>query len=55
MSGDWGAEEVAVLEVRIGVTTCTRGALQAKELAAAIQDEVAPGEDDRMTPPVADP
>ena len=43
-----GVEEVIVLEVRIGVATSTCGAgggrLQADELAAAIQDEVAPGE-----------
>ena len=51
-------EEVAVLEVRIGVATRTRGAgggrLQVSKLAAAIQDEVAPGENVRMTPCAAD-
>ena len=52
-------EEVVVLEVRTGVTTCTRvasgGRLQANELAAAIQDEVAPVGNGRMTPHAADP
>ena len=51
-------EEVVVLEVRIGVATHTCGAgggrLQADELAAAIQDKVAPGENGCMTPHAAD-
>ena len=46
-----GVEEVVVLEIRIGVATHTCGAgggrLQADELAAAIQDEVVPGENER--------
>ena len=60
VSGDWvGVEEVLVLEVRIGVATHTFGTggrrLHANELAAAIQDEVAPGENGCMTPYAADP
>ena len=54
-----GVEEVAVLGVRTRVATRTLGAgggrLQANELAAAIQDEVAPGENCRMTPHAVDP
>ena len=54
-----GVEEVAVLEVWIGVATHTCGAgggrLQANELAAAIQNEVARGEIGCMTPHAADP
>ena len=53
-----GVEEVAVFEVRIGVATRTRGAgggrLKAIELAASVQDEVAPGENGRMTSDAAD-
>ena len=51
-----GVEEVAVLEVRIGVATRTRGEgcgrLQVNELAAdeKIKDEVAPGKNSRITP-----
>ena len=52
-------EEVVILEVRIRVAihTCGTGGgrLQADELAAAIQDEVAPGENGCMTPHAADP
>ena len=54
-----GVEEVEVLEIWIRVATRTRGAggwwLQVNELAAAIQDEVAPGENGRMTPHAAGP
>ena len=54
-----GVEEVALLEVRIRVATHTCGTgggrLQADELAAAIQNEVAPGENGCMTPHAADP
>ena len=54
-----GVEEVLILEVRIRVTahTCGTGGrrLQADKLAAAIQDEVAPGENGCMTPHAADP
>jgi len=42
-----GVEEAAVLEVGIGVATRTRG-------AGGGQDEVAPGENGRMTPHAAD-
>jgi len=46
-----------MLEVRTGVANSTRGAgggrLQANELAAAIQDEVASGENGLMTPRAA--
>ena len=41
-------EEVVVIEVRIGDAT-------RNELAAPIQDEVAPGENGRVTPSAADP
>ena len=54
-------EEVVVLEVRIGVATRARcvgdGRLQANELAAPaapVQDEVASGENGRMTPHAKD-
>ena len=54
-----GVEEVVILEVRIGVATHTCGTggrrLQANELAAAIQDEVASGENGCITPHAADP
>ena len=52
-------KEVVILEVRIGIATHTCGAgggrLQANGLAAAIQDEVASGENGCMTPHAADP
>ena len=52
-----GVEE-DVVKVRIGVATRTSGAcggrLRASKLAAATQDEVAPGENARMTPRAAD-
>ena len=54
-----GVEEVVILKVRIRVATHTYGTsgrrLKANELAAAIQDEVAPGESGCMTPHAADP
>ena len=57
VSGDW--EEVAVLEVWIGVATRARGAggrrLQANELAAPVQDEVAPVKSGHMTPHATGP
>ena len=51
-------EKVVVLEVRIGVATRARGAgggrLQANELVDQVRDEVASGENDRMTAHAAD-
>jgi len=52
-------DEVAVLEVRTGVDTRMRGTgggqLQAYELAVPVRDEVAPGENYRMTQRAAYP
>jgi len=52
-----GVEEAVVLEVRTGVATRARGAggrrLQVNGLAAAVHDEVAPGENGRMAPHAA--
>jgi len=51
-------EDIAVLEVKIGVATRMRGARgerqQVNELSAAVHDEVAPGKNGRMTPHAAD-
>ena len=54
-----GVEWVVVLKVRIRVATRARcagsGRLQANEVAAPVQDEVAPGENGRMIPLVTGP
>jgi len=54
-----GVEDAAVLEFRIEVAAraCGEGGgqLQAKKLAAAVQSEVAPGENGRMTTHATDP
>jgi len=54
-----GVEEAELLEVRTGVATHARdagsGRLQPNELVAAVQDEVAPDVNSRMSPCAADP